>query len=251
MQITKESLRTLWYENDKGDIWLKVFEPNGEICDNIPDGYVYQHSRFPCQVTDTISKKVVPSEVEACDHPEEHVHPTNGWIDGIEGRECKLCRGEQTRNITEPWPKKWEAHGSRKIMSGNSGFCEDLVLAIAERKTFWGRRKYTLGEAILIASQCCERCMNALAYEYGLSWGYKEYSWQWIECNTSCEFCEHEKPRNYNILQKFLRWRHWWWWKLTVGKKLKSHQIIPKGPVTTRSNPLNNSLEKQCVCAGR
>lgn len=66
------------------------------------------------------------------------------------------------------------------IGSGN----EDVILAMANSGD------YTLGEAIMLWANCCERCMNVLAYKYldGKD-GYEEYSEEWKRCNTECNFC--------------------------------------------------------------
>ena len=65
----------------------------------------------------------------------------------------------------------------------NSGWQEDLAQAMANS----GIR---LHKAILIAANACERCMNALAYEHGLDWGYEEMSEDWKKCGTECDFCK-------------------------------------------------------------
>ena len=79
-----------------------------------------------------------------------------------------------------------EGGSSTQVMTQSSGWQEDLVLALAVSKN------WTLGEAILIAANSCERCMNAMAYEYGLIWGYAIYSEEWHQTNTQCNFCKTE-----------------------------------------------------------
>lgn len=74
-----------------------------------------------------------------------------------------------------------------ELCVGESSFPEDLVLAIVESGD------YGLCDSITIASICCERCMNALAHQYGLDWGYPEFGEEWRDCSTSCQFCEDEK----------------------------------------------------------
>lgn len=50
---------------------------------------------------------------------------------------------------------------------------------------------YSLAEAIYIYANSCERCMNALEYKYlGEGNGYPEFSEEWNETNTQCDFCE-------------------------------------------------------------
>jgi hypothetical protein len=73
-----------------------------------------------------------------------------------------------------------------QVMSGSSGWNEELVMALATTG-------YKLGEAILIVGNMCERCTNAAAYWYGLDWGYANGSIEWRRANTECEFCAPRK----------------------------------------------------------
>lgn len=73
---------------------------------------------------------------------------------------------------------------SSQLMRGETGWSEDLVLAMVTSGT------WRLSAAILIAANSCERCMNSLAHEYGCTWGYPEYSEDWVKANTRCRFCE-------------------------------------------------------------
>lgn len=194
MNINAENLPTLWYTNRDGDV-IRPSDP----CD-VPEGVHYQHSRFPTQLTETILELISQEDVDQCEHPEEDVHATYGWIEGTYGRRCRRCYGSQLRHEGESWPDKWDAAGSRELVRGNSGWPGDLVLAMS-RPSLWERAKsffrtgrfprtYSLDKAIIIAASNCERCMNALAYAYGLNWGYKEGSDDWVKCNTCCEFCK-------------------------------------------------------------
>ena len=72
---------------------------------------------------------------------------------------------------------------SEAVMTGHSGWSEDLVLAMTNSG------KYKLSEAILVAATACERCMNALACAYGLDWGYAADSDNYRKSRTSCEHC--------------------------------------------------------------
>ncbi len=195
MRIEKENLCTLWNENEHG----KKFIPDltGNMPPHKPKGFIYQHSMFPTHLYHNVLREVVTKEVEKCKHHEENIRPTDGWIEGIEGRECKKCMGSQTRNAGQPWPEKWEANGSRKIMTGEMGWCEDLALAMATkikpkslRDSLFDFKKFTLSEAILITATCCEACMNVLRYHYlGKKEGYKEGSDEWKKVGTTCSFC--------------------------------------------------------------
>jgi hypothetical protein len=78
---------------------------------------------------------------------------------------------------------KIENGSSHEIMAAEMSWSEDLVLSMANSG------KWKLREAILIAANACERCMNSLAHEYGLNWGYAEFSDEWEKCGTTCRFC--------------------------------------------------------------
>ena len=191
MNIDKSKLNILWYENEEGE---KHVPGPDDIPGDQPKGFIYQHGMFPTQLTHNILRLVVREEVDACSHPAENIVKTYGWIDGMEGRECKACHGTQVKKVADPWPEKWDAEGSRSLMVGTSGWSEDLVLAMANSGDFM------LFESILVAANACERCMNSLAHQYGLKWGYEEYSQEWAESNTSCEFCD---TRNEVVLKPF------------------------------------------------
>lgn len=182
----KDISEVLWYENDDGDKFIPDLSVNGHPGDP-PKGYDIFVSRFPCHLRTTYLMMIDPEEVKNCNHPEEFIHSTNGWIDGVEGRECRQCGGHQIRNIDEDWPEEWDTEGHKSEFSGESGWPQDLVLAIVESGDF------NLEEAIVIGAESCERCMNALADKYGLDWGYPEGSEEWEECGTSCDFCTNEK----------------------------------------------------------
>jgi len=188
--IDPKKLRTLWYENEGGKKW----DSPPDIFKEPPDGFIYQHSTFPNVIRHNVLRIVQRSEVDKCNHPSQYIVKTGGWIDGVKGRECTKCRGTQVVEEKDypgdKWPDKWDAEGSRDFMTMESSWQEDLVLAIANSGNF------TLGEAILITSSACERCMNALANYYGLSWGYAEGSKEWGKSNTKCDFCSKSKKNN-------------------------------------------------------
>jgi hypothetical protein len=197
MDISSGNLDTLWYASQDG----KIFHPDSQrLGEDVPKEYRYQHSRFPTTVSETVREIIRQEDVEACSHPEEDVHATYGWIEGTEGRRCRRCYGSQLRHGKEPWPDEWDANGSRELVRGDSSWPSDLVLAMSRPST-WERAKsffrswrlaelYPLDKSIIIASSSCERCMNALAYQYGLNWGYREHSKEWQQTNTQCDFCK-------------------------------------------------------------
>lgn len=70
-----------------------------------------------------------------------------------------------------------------RIMAGESGASNDLATAMVRSGEF------TVSDALIIASVACERCMNALAHQYGVPWGYPEFSEAWQRANTVCVMC--------------------------------------------------------------
>ena len=181
--MTVSTMPTLWYENDAGERWEPDLESNGYPAEGLPSGFCYQHSQFPNVLRHTILRLVQESEVNECPHLEKDIEPTGGWVSGIEGRKCKQCGGSQTKRVSDPWPQQWDAYGSQELAAMESSYSEDLVLAMANSGD------YTLSQAILVAANACERCMNSLAEKYGLEWGYPEYSVEWERSRTECEFC--------------------------------------------------------------
>lgn len=200
MIINLKKFPIIWYENHNGDKYIPNLDVDGYPGDNIPKGYVYQHSEFPCDVHHTILKITQEDEVEQCQHKD--VVPTSGWINGVEGRKCQQCQGTQTKNINDSWPEKWCAHGCTTVMTGTSGYHKNLVVALVNpylkqwlkafiRNRFRSPKKYPLDKAILIAAKTCERCLNVLLYRYGIDGGYPEESDEWYRAGTSCDFCKH------------------------------------------------------------
>lgn len=80
-----------------------------------------------------------------------------------------------------------EDGSSEKLATGESSFSNDLTTALVRSGD------YTVHEAIMVAGKSCERCMNVLAHNYGLEWGYALHSDDWIVCPTQCLFCEDER----------------------------------------------------------
>jgi hypothetical protein len=213
---------TLWYENEHGERWypgrhvppwqrwlIKLL--GGEVRDENdhfpPEGYIYQHSQFPEQITDNVLRAVVAGEVAECQHPAKYIKRTGGWLDGFEGRECQRCDGTQLRKTGERWPKKWSSGGSRTLMSGSCGYPGDLVLAMTRpsltervRQVYryglpaipWG----DYGQAVLTAKTACEACQHVLSYRHGLAHGYPKGSDEWKRAGTSCELCDPDFHKN-------------------------------------------------------
>ena len=75
---------------------------------------------------------------------------------------------------------------STAVMEGNRGFPEDLVTAMV-RTAEWD-----VGDAIMVAAQSCERCLNVLCQCYlGADEGYKFASEPYWKCGTRCKLCDH------------------------------------------------------------
>ena len=54
-------------------------------------------------------------------------------------------------------------------------------------------------QALLMCAVSCERCMNTMAWERGLSWGYKKNSEEYARSRTSCELC---LPVEYYLIEE-------------------------------------------------
>ena len=193
---------TLWYENEEG---VRIDAGNGGPDDDLPAGFIYQHSRFAREVCHDVSRSILAEEVSACEHPAEHVTPTYGWIDGVQGRKCRACEGHQTRDDGEPWPEEWSSEGSVRICGGSSTWPASLVAAMTRPTTVERLRRvlrgyllpprlYSLPDAVQVAATTCEACMNTLMHEYGVNDGYREGSREWRRAGTSCELDRPHPP---------------------------------------------------------
>jgi hypothetical protein len=174
--------RTLWYENEAGEIWEPNLEGN-PFDPPPPEGFFYQHSAFPTMLRHSVLKLTQRSEVDVCPHDPQYVVSTYDWVEPYEGRKCNVCGGTQQRIHDMPWPDEWEANGSRDCFASEQSWSEDLMLGLVQKG-------FSVREAIMAAATCCERCMNVLAYECGLDWGYALDSDDWVKCNTSCQHCK-------------------------------------------------------------
>lgn len=106
------------------------------------------------------------------------------------------------RNPCELHESVCPAAGGPRIMSGTASWDPDLVMAMV--RPWWllrfqqflsngGRfpRRYKLDAAIVKVATSCERCLNALAYEYqGIEHGYRRFGPSWRRSNTRCEDCD-------------------------------------------------------------
>lgn len=81
---------------------------------------------------------------------------------------------------------------SRDNGSFTSTYPIDLVIAI------YSDGGYTWDESVILVANSCDRCMNALAYQYGLSWGYPKGSCSWEKCGTACRHCVENYDATYH-----------------------------------------------------
>lgn len=72
----------------------------------------------------------------------------------------------------------------KETVRGELGFHDDLATAMVMCGD------YTVDEAVRVGAIACERCMNVLAKQYGLKWGYHEYTDEWKQVGTTCGFCD-------------------------------------------------------------
>jgi hypothetical protein len=81
-------------------------------------------------------------------------------------------------------------YGSNDVLfRSNSGCSSELVLALCRNLDPDNAKPQTLSNALIIASTACERCMNIMAFECGLEWGYPANSDSARKAGTSCELC--------------------------------------------------------------
>lgn len=73
---------------------------------------------------------------------------------------------------------------SSEILRGSRGFPDDVVTAMV-RSDEWD-----VSDAIMVAAQSCERCLNVLAHAYGLE-GYAYGSEPYWQAGTRCRMCDH------------------------------------------------------------
>lgn len=152
MNINKENLKQLWYENEAGERYYLTDEDFfGRATP--PEGFIFQHSMFASQLVQEVLRLNV------------------------------------------------DAHGrcmSTHVGTGHSTYPGQLVFKMIESDDF------TFEEAVLVAGQACERCLNALCYKYkvlakappphehgaSIYEGYPEESREYQESHTRCQFCD-------------------------------------------------------------
>jgi len=191
MKINKNDLRSFWFTDKNGNfIGETKFEAETHNCE------VFYVSRFPTKLITQHYRVSLQSEVDACKHPRKFIKPTYGLCDGLVGRKCELCHGTQVKNKWTLWPKKWDGDAFHPILETSSTYDDTIILKMANSGD------YTLGEAILLYTSACERCMNVLAHKYtNGEEGYLEYSDEWKLANTNCKFCEDVSKPNVEKIE--------------------------------------------------
>jgi len=193
MKIDIDNFPRIWLEDEEGNKFTKIYTEGGEINSPFPKKFKYMHSLFADRYASEVLKLIYQEDVDKCDHSKyEETREYKNRL-GIEERECRNCGGKQQRKIGEMWPEKWEGYGSRSFYTMQMSWSNDLVTAIVRSGD------YNAEEAVLIASNCCERCFNVLYDKYGLEGGYKEGSEKWSEelgrrSVPKCEFCKNDVP---------------------------------------------------------
>lgn len=89
--------------------------------------------------------------------------------------------------------KSGKVTSSKQICAGESGWSDDLVCAMIRGDK--GHQPMTASRAIQVSAKACERCVNSLGHEYGLTWGYPEYGPEWQRAHTSCQWCDETKSK--------------------------------------------------------
>lgn len=96
---------------------------------------------------------------------------------------------------------------NKKISESSCTFSYDLIFAMCrpsdEEKKIQLKRNgklpklYEPNTAVVLCTSSCERCLNVLYYNYGLSNGYKLFSNEWYKSNTKCDFCLEYESEDY------------------------------------------------------
>lgn len=108
----------------------------------------------------------------------------------MEKEQLKKKKTDQQKKIVEAIDMARDVIG-RSLGAINMGWQADLALGLCEKG-------FDLKQGIIIAATSCEACMNVLAHEVGLDWGYAEGSEDHMKCGTSCHYCNGEGFRVVN-----------------------------------------------------
>lgn len=124
----------------------------------VPEKRYYVHNQSPCELHEDV---YVLRKDGGYGENERLFSGSRSW-----DSELVLAMTRPTR--TERWRAFWRGHSSRKLYNNPHG----------------------VEQAVLIAATACERCYNTLCWTYGLCSGYAEFSEEWQQSKTSCQFCD-------------------------------------------------------------
>lgn len=158
-----------WFEDEEGN----VYEPMKQMLPKDKNYFTY-HTINTCAYSHT---------VDSYTHHPEFLHEGNSFYHAMLA--FKWFRNLMIKRMQ----KRGEAMTFKRAFSSNVHYGSgDVIVAMVNSGD------YTLGEAIYVYCNACERCMNVLTYKYlnGAD-GYAEYSDDWKKCNTVCKWCEGEK----------------------------------------------------------
>jgi hypothetical protein len=105
----------------------------------------------------------------------------------------------RSRNPNELREQIFIIETGKLLIESTCTYSTDLVLAMIRPSIVERTRALSRGftkslldfeQAVLTIVDSCEACMNAEAYERGLTWGYPRYGLRYKETNSSCIFCK-------------------------------------------------------------
>ena len=175
MNIDLSKIMHSWYEDETGKKYdLDTYADKYTL----PDDHCYTfHSAYPLQLNEEISSYGYHPKGKLerwlCDHFPKYYE-----------KQSKKHRKDWT------FSPSLTVHTTYNSMS-------DCIVAMVNSGD------YTLSQAVWIAANSCERCMNVLCYTYlNGTVGYPEYSAEWKKCNTCCEFCKDQDIDGTRIIEE-------------------------------------------------
>lgn len=175
MNIDLSKMMYSWYEDETGKKYdLDAYADKYTL----PDGHYYTlHSAFPLQFNEEISS---------------YGHRPKGKLERWLCNHFPKYYERQSKKHRKDWT-------FRPILTTSTAYAamSDCIVAMVNSGD------YTLTQAVWIAANSCERCMNVLCYKYlnGAD-GYPEFSAAWKECNTCCEFCADQNVDGTRIIEE-------------------------------------------------
>ena len=186
MKIDKNKLRLgIWNEDIEGNMYRidnEVKKPNGDIRS--------YHVCFPTEINERV--EMYYDNKDTCKHPLKYRKRTHGWIKGVKGCKCEKCGKTKTGKSYIPFAfMKWDnGSDTYTLFTSNTHlgkYSQKCVVAMVNSGD------YELDEALVINATACERCGNVLIHKYfNGEDGYEEYSEEWQNCETICQFWKDE-----------------------------------------------------------